>query len=391
MAARRVRPDLILPTRRALLAGAVAVAAAPRVAYALPQPEGDWAPFDDSFGLIQIKGAINGHPVNLTLDSGAGRVVVDQAFAAQIGLETLDMSGTLHGLSESRPGGRTGPVVIEVGGGSLRLNNAILADLSSLRLVGFDASVLLGRDIFETTAVDIDFVGKRIAFRQPGSFSTAGFRRARLRPRQDMRQIEVAIEDARPAWGTVDLGSASPLAMSETVARSAGLLDGRPGSVWLSSGVDGVTRYNVATASQIRIAGMTFRDVPFDSYPIWNGEAASKINIGYPLLRRFGRIIVDYKSDSLFVGANPPQPEPFGKNRMGLAITDIDGGGYRVVMVAPGSPAARGAWKEGDTIAAINGEARMPAHLRRRLGETARILFTMADGSVRVLFPADYY
>ena len=378
-------------TRRTVLTGATAVAAAPSVALALPPPDGDWASFDDSFGLIQIKGAINGHPATLTLDSGAGRVVVDQAFAKDIGLELLDMSGTLHGLSESRPGGRTGPVVIEVGGGSLRLDNAILADLSTFRLVGFDASVLLGRDLFETAAVDIDFVGKRIAFRRSGSFSTAGFRRARLRPRQDMRQIEVAIEGARPAWGTLDLGSASPLAMSEAVAASAGLLDGRPSSEWLSSGVDGVTRYNVATASQIKVAGLTLRQVPFDSYPVWNRNAASKINIGYPLLRRFRRIIVDYATDSLFIDASPPLLQPFGKNRIGLAITDMQGGGYRVEMVAPGSPAARGPWKEGDTIATINGEARMPQHLRRRLGEMSRIVFTMTDGSVRELVPADYY
>jgi predicted aspartyl protease len=386
-----MRPDLMIPTRRALLAGAAATLATPAAAFALPAAEGDWAPFDDSFGLIQVKGAINGRPVNLTLDSGAGRVVIDQSFARDIGLEVVDSSGVLHGLSESRPGGLSGPVEIEIGGGTLHLQNAVLADLSSLRLVGFDATVLLGRDIFETSAVDIDFVGKRIAFRRPGSFAANGFRRARLRRRQDMRQVEVSVEGARPAWGTVDLGSASPLAMSETFARKAGLLDNRPKSIWLSSGVDGVTRYTVATASRVGVAGATLRDVPFDSYPVWNRNTASEINIGYPLFRRLGRIILDYNADTLFIATNPPPPEPFGKNRTGLAFTDRDGGGYRVVLVAPGSPAAKGLWKEGDTIAAINGDAHMPAHLRRALGENGPIVFTMTDGSVRQIVPAEYY
>lgn len=81
----------------------------------------------------------------------------------------------------------------------------------------------------------------------------------------------------------------------------------------------------------------------------------------------------------------------FGKNRIGLALTDLDGGGYRVVLVAPGSPAAGGLWKDGDTIAAINGDAHMSAARRRGLGAAPVIAFTMADGSIRRLVPAEYY
>lgn len=390
MAARRVRPDLMTPTRRTLLAGAAASLASISPAMALPRPDGDWTTFDDSDGLIRFKGAVNGHAVDLTLDSGAGRVVVDQAFAEKIGLGSVDASGVLHGLSASRPGGLSEPLTIDLGAGDLRLSNAVLADLSAVKAGGYDAPVLIGRDIFELVSVDIDFVGRRIAFRQPRSFDTSGFRRAPLRGRQDVRQIEVAIEGRRPVWAIVDLGSASPLAMSKAYATRMGLYDGRPTSVWLSSGIDGIVTYDVGRASWVTVAGMAVRDVPFDAYPVWNRATTAQVNVGYAIMQRFGRVIIDYASDSLFVTRTPPPPAPFNRNRIGLALLPLDSG-YRVVFVAPGSPGARGGWKADDVIVAINGRPTLSSAERAALGGSGRIVYTMADGSVREVAPADYY
>lgn len=390
MAARRPRPDLMTPTRRALLAGAAASLASASPALALPRPDGDWTPFDDSDGLIRFKGAVNGRPVDLTLDSGAGRVVIDHAFAERIGLGSVDEGGVLHGLSASRPGGLSEPLTIDLGAGNLRLPNAVLADLSAVRAGGYDAPVLIGRDIFELVSVDIDFIGKRIAFREPGSFDTAAFRRVRLRGREDMRQIEVAIEGRRPVWGIVDLGSGSPLAMSKAYATGIGLFDGRPTSAWLSSGIDGIVSYDVGRASSVTVAGMAVHDVPFDAYPVWNRAATAQVNIGYPLMQRFGRVIIDYASDSLFVSRAPPPPTPFGRNRIGLALLPLDTG-YRVVFVAPRSPGEQGGWKAGDIVAAINGRTDLSPAERTALSHAASITYTMADGSVRELVPAAYY
>lgn len=390
MAARRLRSQLMLPTRRTLIGGAGASLVAALPAVALPRPDGDWTPFDDSEGLIRFKGAVNGHAVDLTLDSGAGRVVIDQAFARQIGLRQVDDNGVLHGLAESRPGGLSGPLVINLGAGDLRLGNAVLADLSAVKTGGYDAPVLIGRDIFELTSVDIDFLGKRIAFRDRGSFDVSPFRRVSLRSRGDTCQIEVTVEGRRPTWAMVDLGSSSPLAMSRTYAQNIGLMNGRPTSAWLSSGVDGIVTYDVGRARSIAVAGLTLRDVPFDAYAEWNKATPAQINLGYPVMQRFGRAIMDYGSDSLFVAMTPPPPAPFASNRIGLALLPMDAG-YRVVFVAPRSPGDRGGWRAGDVIAAINGKTSLSAVQRSALGRASRVVYTMADGSVRELAPADYY
>jgi hypothetical protein len=392
MAARRLRPDLTTPTRRALLAGAAACMAAPvrATALPLPQPDGDWTPFDDSDGSIRFKGAVNGEPVDLTLDTGAGRVVVDQAFARQIGLDAVSARGTLRGLAESRPGGLTGPLVIKVGHGELSLPNAALADLSPLKAVGYGAPVLIGRDIFELAAVDIDFVGKRLAFRERGSFDTSAFRRVRMRARKDVPEIEVSIESARPVWAVLDLGSNSALQMSKAFADRVGLFDGRRTSAWVSTGIDGVTTYDVGRTSHLTVAGVTLRGVRFDAYPVWNRSSPSPVNIGYPIVRQLGRIILDYKSDSLFVSRNAPPPAPFAGDRVGLALMPL-ASGFEVVFVAPGSPADRAGWKAGERIAAINGKPVMPRTERATLGNMPRIAFTLADGTVRELAPANYY
>jgi hypothetical protein len=385
-----MRPDLMTPTRRALVAGAAASFAGSLPAIAAPGPDGEWTSFDDSDGLIRFKGAVNGHPVDLTLDSGAGRVVIDQAFAEKIGLGSVNANGVLQGLSESRPGSLSEALTIDLGEGDLRLSNAVIADLSAVKAGGYDAPVLIGRDIFEVVSVDIDFVGKRIAFRQRGSFETSAFRRVPLRQRLDTRQIEVAIEGRRPTWAIVDLGSGSPLAMSKAYATSIGLYDGRPTSVWLGSGVDGIVNYDVGRASWITVAGVAMRDVPFDAYPVWNRATTAQVNIGYPLMQRLGRVIVDYASNTLFVSKTPPAPAPFNRNRIGLALLPLDAG-YRVIFVAPGSPGERDGWKAGDVIAAINGKPTLSSAERAALGGSARIAYTMADGSVRALVPADYY
>lgn len=388
MVARRVRFDLTSPTRRALLGGVAAGLACP--AFAAPAPDGDWTRFDDSDGLIRFQGAVNGHPASLTLDSGAGRVVIDQGFARAIGLKTVDDSGILHGVAESRPGGLSEPVVIRVGAGDLRLPNAVLADLSAVKAGGFDVPALIGRDIFELAAVDIDFVGKRLSFRQPGSFDTSAFRRVRMRGRRDVRQIEVSVEGRAPVWAMLDLGSGSSLTMSKAYAASVGLFDGRRTSAWASMGIDGMTTYDVARASRVDLAGVGLRDVKFDAYAVWNRAATAPVNVGYPLMRRLGRVIIDYGSDTLFVANRIPPAEPFAGDRIGLALSPLKPG-YQVAFVAPGSPADKDGWKAGDVIAAINGSSTMSIAQRSGLAAASRITYTMADGSMRELRPAPYY
>jgi len=68
-----------------------------------------------------------------------------------------------------------------------------------------------------------------------------------------------------------------------------------------------------------------------------------------------------------------------------------------VLMVAPGSPAEQGGWKEGMEIVAIDGQKIDAAYRHSTLSRWAtqaagtRVTLTLADHSTRVLVLADYY
>ena len=66
-------------SRRALLAGAGALSFATP---AWPQFSIKWIELEGDQELIRFPGTVNGHPVSLMLDSGAGHFVVDERAAA---------------------------------------------------------------------------------------------------------------------------------------------------------------------------------------------------------------------------------------------------------------------------------------------------------------------
>ena len=375
-------------SRRALLAGAGALSFATP---AWPQFSIKWIELEGDQELIRFPGTVNGHPVSLMLDSGAGNFVVDERAAAGLGVAATTRTVDAQGLLGARQVKVSGPFVINFNGVNLTVNGAFLADLSSFSATGLSVPIFLGAAFLGSFAVEIDFPRRRLGIHKPGSFSPgADARKIPLfRAAGGERQIEIVIEGHPPVRGNFDTGSSNALTLDGAYAREIGLFDGRPASTWISAQVEGIVATQVTTARKVRVGDIELSDVDIDCPPSWNARLSTPANIGFPLIHRLGRVVIDYASDALYVYPSSAPPPPFDKDTLGLALSPRDGGGWTVLHVAAASPAAKAGWKPQEVIASIDGKTGDRDYKTGAPGTVVSIV--MADGSKRSLTRAIYY
>lgn len=341
---------------------------------------------------------VNGHPVEAVLDSGAGIVTLDKAYAAKIGVVptgTISMNG-MGGASQ-------GPIAagVTIGVGALQLKNVTVAivDLSSVAAgLGRPLSVILGRDAFTASVVDIDFPGHRIAFRDPGGFRPppGAIRLPLTEAAGRLHEVPISVEGGAPTLATFDLGSSTAVWISRDYATQHQVLRGHPTAETLSGGFGGSSVHDLTTLRSIRLGGVELKNVPAILSRSANELPPKGLNVGMPVLSRF-RLMIDFGHGALFLTPNAAAlAEPFAKDRTGLS-TRLDGDHLNVAFVTPGGPAAQGGWRVGDRIVAVDGEPIGPKFYAgphagwamAPAGESVEL--TLSDGSKRRLVLKDYY
>ena len=358
----------------------------------------DFEFFNDS--QIFIPATVNGRAVNLILDSGADITVVDKTLATSMGLE-LSAAAPVTGTGGESTMQLVPDLEVRIGALGLHHVTAGVIDLSTMAgQLGHALPLILGKEVFNQLILDIDFPHRRIAFSEPARFATPpGAVRVPLARHGDNRSVPVSVEGRLPVAFDFDLGSNSPLIVYSSYRDSTHLLDGRRQSLGLSAGVGGMIKPRCATLSYITLAGTRLASVPADFPDAAEGTLNSDRtagNIGLPVFSRF-RLISDYPHDQLWlVGDAKALAEPFLKNRAGL-LTLPAGDRLKVLMVAPGSPAARAGWKEGTEIVAVNGQKIGDGYRNSVLSHWAtqaagtRVALSVVDGSTRELILADYF
>jgi len=92
----------------------------------------------------------------------------------------------------------------------------------------------------------------------------------------------------------------------------------------------------------------------------------------------------------------PAINKPFDKDRSGL-VAQTGKNALKILMVAPGSPAERAGWKQGEELIAIDGHAIDAAYEGSPLARWGRqpagtvVKLTKGDHSVHDLTLADYF
>jgi gag-polyprotein putative aspartyl protease len=369
--------------------------------FASGQTSTGWIDFE-YFGDNQIfvPASVNGHPVSLLLDSGAGITVIDSGYAAQLKLKP---SGTLGvtGMVGQSTMQLTSNLHIKLGSLSLAHITAGIIDLSGVAAQeAHPMPLVLGKEAFNQLIIDIDFQHRKIAFYDPSGYSGPhDATRVALGHHGDARTVPISLEGAPAAPFDFDLGNAGTLIVYPYYRDRTRLLDGRPQTLDMLGGVGGMVNEKLATLKTIGIAGTQMIDVPA-AFPDAGDNAVNSDqtagNVGLYVLSRF-RLITDYPHDALWLTPDPKAvAESFTRNRAGLDFTPAPDR-LAVMLVRPGSPAEHSGWKEGAEIIAIDGhkiDAKFSGSALSHWSEQPAgtvVTLTLADGATRQLILADYY
>ncbi|MHB8079083.1 MAG: pepsin/retropepsin-like aspartic protease family protein [Candidatus Krumholzibacteriia bacterium] len=361
----------------------------------------DWQPIELLLErYIVLRGAVNGTPCEILLDSGAGMTVLDKAFAETIGLRA-EGAIAAQGTGGRTEAGLVGGVTLTLGRLEIGPLSAAVIDLSPVASrLGRPLPVILGKELFHALGVDLDYPNSRIRFHDPATLDNgAAGRRLALLPAEDgHKNVMMTIEGGEPVVVGLDTGQGGELTVFRHYADAHGLLDGRPLSERLAGGVGGATTTKVGTLRAVTLAGYELRDVPVSFHTTdVNGAFDTKLqagNLGAGILRRF-RVLFDYPHDCLWLEPGPELAAPFPKDKTGLGLQWIDGA-LTVVFVAPGSPAAAAGWRDGERVTALDGVAVAPdwwqtfARWSHAPAGTV-VTLTLADGTVRSLTLRAYY
>ncbi len=363
----------------------------------------DWIPFtlyEDRY--IYMPCAVGGVETELLLDSGAGITVLDKAFADQIGIKGQGEI-TARGTSGTQSASLASGVNITVG--ELELTNLTVAiiDLSDLlKRFGRSMPVILGKELFNSTVVDIDYPQRRIRLHDAATFAYEETGHSlEMHPTHDgMRLVELSVEGRPPALFQVDTGSGACVDIFDAYTREQGLLSGRSRvSTAYGGGVGGLVESKLVALDSLDFAGYSIKGVPARFAPPGDGgfgTAEYAGNLGAGVFTRF-RVIFDFTRNRLHVEPGPDwDSAPFSKNRLGLA-THYEDGKLTILHVAKFSPAERAGVKAGDVIDAVNGESPSEETWSPDMKKTGRaaagtpVRLRMADGRELRVVLADYY
>jgi hypothetical protein len=356
-----------------------------------------WIPFELYKNEIYLPARLNGHDTEALLDSGASGSVVDVTRAAEFGLAPKGAI-SLMGAQAMGRGAIVGGVSIDAG--DLRLDGLTVGavDLTQLAQVsGRPLPLVLGDEVFNETIVDIDFAGRRLAFRDPAHFTAPpGAVELPLSPGL-FRAIPVSLEGRAPAAFIFDLGDAGTIDVFPAYAKAQNLLAGRRLSQTIGLGIaGGLTTSPIGALKDVRLAGVGLTNVPatFSEKRSPGTDDTIAGRMGTEILSRF-HLMIDYSHDRVFLAPNADATQPFARGRLGLAMLP-ENGALVVKLVAPGSPGAAAGFQAGDRIAAIDGKpaAGWTMSTLETLTEAApgrAVRITLESGATRTVTLADYY
>lgn len=346
---------------------------------------------------IFFKGTLNGKPVEIMLDSGAGTTVADSAFAASIGL-----SGgppfSVRGAGGDAQGRMASDVTIAAGPLTLAKTNVVLLDLHDIsQSIGRPIGLILGRNAFEAGIVDIDFERRELRFLPAAGFvPPKGAVRLPMTSGHGIRKIPVAIGGSAPIDAEIDLGNGGTFLVSRAAWEAAPAVSSLPFARSQAGGVGGMRDRRMVTIPAITVAGQRFKDVPASLNESAGDVPVSGANIGIGLLQRF-RLAFDYANAALYLTPVPAAlAAPMPKDRLGLRF-EMAGNRLRVAYVSPDGPAAQAGWRKDDMIASINGVAIDARFFATRYGNPTllpagtRLDMVRADGTHLPVVLKDYF
>ena len=232
---------------------------------------------------VFLPARVQGHEVEVLLDSAAEMTLIDTAWARAIGLAG-GPTVTAKGSGGEQPAAFSKGVSLQAAGVTLRGMTVALTDLQevSQRLLGTSVRVILGREWFDAARWNIDLQGLRVRrldrLRLPAGEMLA------LRSERGIEAIPVQAEGAK-AWADLDIGNGGNVLIGRRFAQLRGLLaPGRIVARETGGGLGGAVERDVVVLRDLVVAGRRFENV---RAAIDDQDTAGELNIGTRLLKHF--------------------------------------------------------------------------------------------------------
>ncbi|MDB5439311.1 MAG: hypothetical protein JWM33_1738 [Caulobacteraceae bacterium] len=357
-------------------------------------------PFKVVNDLMVVTLQVQGQPTAAIVDTGSQGTVIDSTYAQQHGLR-----GGAPGRGGGRAGGRGPPPTINDQPASVARNISFqlgdqtfalspgVTDLGPSAVKQLGTSVVLGRELFETFVVEMDFDAKVLVLHPRADFiPPAGANLVQLTRKGGPRGAVLApvrVEKGAMLQALVDTGDPRAIGLNQTAAAARGL-DTRPGGAYRGYGVNVTTDDKVVTVASVEFAGVALTAVPLaitaDSTPVFGDDPA---RIGLPLLSRF-HVWMDFGGARMWLSPSVHARDPFRKDTLGFS-GQFDQGGVKIDRVSPTGPAAAAGLKAGDMIVGINDQQPQAFLSLRPWNLLVPLNIRLADGRSVLLRPAEFY
>jgi predicted aspartyl protease len=328
---------------------------------------------------IYMDAKINGQPVTMVLDSGAGVNIVTPAAAAKLHLKTAPSPVRAVGAGGA-------PVELKMATleslqtGTLSLANQMAFALELPQALRCDG--LLGTPFFQKYVISIDYAAKTLTLTSPDKFLAPTDSEVKELP-LDTREQTIHIHakmDGVDGLLSVDTGASDNLTLFAPFVAANHLRESYDKKMRMVTGrgVGGMVYGDLVRLKSLDIADFHFSGVITSLSIQKQGAFASSTlagNLGAEVLQRF-TVTIDEPHKRMFLKKNANFSQPFIGNRSGLGV-DFDMGKLTVQSVFEGSPAEKAGVRVGDVIISVEGKPVNGDSL-----EQIRTLFRAPSGTV---------
>jgi hypothetical protein len=352
-------------------------------------------PFSIANGQVVVNAAINGHgPFPMMFDTGSVEALTP-ATASALGL-AIEGSGTLRGAAEQ---------VVPVSGATIReirLGEASIVDVrvsvaplprffedrgNQPLLAGF-----LGYEFLAHFAIRLDYQRKTLTLTPADQFHYRGAGERVALSFADKLPVIAGTADGIAGQFEIDAGSSTALVLQGPFVDRNNLSLRHPSALRMKAGgVDGVFEIAATRLDSFKIGHNTI-ERPAAELPL-NGRTGLPVasldgSIGYQILRQF-TITFDYARSELWLERSAAFGDKTVEWKTGFQAIKADGPDFRIIHVAPNTPATEAGISVGDVITEIDGaaaesigQAQFGEMMRRPDGTTVH-LNLVRDGASR--------
>lgn len=329
----------------------------------MPDAERHWVPFELTAGnQIRFTMTVDGRALTAILDTGVSDSVLSRRFAG------IDPARLRSGAAATAIGGSVAtqrlPVRTLALGGLMRRGGTLLvAELpASITGGGKPVDLLVGRDLTETAALDIDYPNKRFRLIPSGRMPFVGpSAPLTVTPTRRVYEGELTLNGRRLRPIVVDTGDGSSITVTAP-EWAAARPPNQPVTSSIGFGLGGEVETGLTILPQIAVGGLSARNVEVRIEPAggFSEGIGTAGRIGSGFLGRY-RVLLDPRAGHMVFQPGPGADKSPLRSTSGLLLA-LARDRLQVLHIMRGSPAEQAGWKAGEAICAVDGKAIGPGY-----------------------------